>query len=83
MLSGDGKQLKGGDTRHNLPDNPKRFDQYGCVQGKEGFSSGRFYCEVQVKEKTGWSVGVARESVNQKGIYFLLLIYFFTYLLFT
>ncbi|XP_076849625.1 E3 ubiquitin-protein ligase TRIM39-like [Brachyhypopomus gauderio] len=67
ILSDDGKQVTHGDTKQNLPDNPKRFDKFAIVLGKEGFSSGRFYYEVQVKGKSEWDVGVARESVNRKG----------------
>ncbi|KAL7880494.1 hypothetical protein SRHO_G00027480 [Serrasalmus rhombeus] len=67
ILSDDGKQVTHGDTRQNLPHNPKRFDYCPCVLGKEGFSSGRFYYEVQVSEKTKWDVGVARESIKKKG----------------
>ncbi|XP_030635428.1 zinc finger protein RFP-like [Chanos chanos] len=66
-LSDNGKQVTHGDTKQNLPDNPKRFDSCVCVLGKEGFSSGRFYYEVQVSGKTKWDLGVARESVNRKG----------------
>ncbi|RXN12765.1 butyrophilin 3 [Labeo rohita] len=36
--------------------------------GKDGFSSGCFYFEVQVKEQTQWYLGVTRESVNKKGL---------------
>ncbi|KAI7814303.1 putative E3 ubiquitin-protein ligase TRIM39 [Triplophysa rosa] len=68
ILSEDGKQVKPGDIRHELPDNPERFDKCVCVLGKEGFSSGRFYFEVQVKEKTEWDLGVVRESFNRKGM---------------
>ncbi|KAJ3582239.1 hypothetical protein NHX12_015712 [Muraenolepis orangiensis] len=32
----------------------------------QSFSSGRFYFEVQVKDKTAWGLGVARESVSRK-----------------
>ncbi|RXN13650.1 butyrophilin subfamily 1 member A1-like isoform X1 [Labeo rohita] len=43
-----------------------RFDEDLGVVGKDGFSSGCFYFEVQVKEQTQWYLGVTRESVNRK-----------------
>ncbi|XP_033971457.1 E3 ubiquitin-protein ligase TRIM21-like [Trematomus bernacchii] len=67
ILSDDGKQVKQGDVRKNLPDNPERFDYCVSVLAKQSFSSGRFYYEVQVKGKTDWDLGVARESINRKG----------------
>ncbi|XP_056603172.1 E3 ubiquitin-protein ligase TRIM39-like [Triplophysa dalaica] len=67
ILSEDGKQLKLGARKLKLPDNPERFNRSVNVLGKEGFSSGRFYFEVQVKGKTYWTLGVARESINRKG----------------
>ncbi|XP_053349222.1 E3 ubiquitin-protein ligase TRIM39-like isoform X1 [Clarias gariepinus] len=68
ILSYDGKQVTCGETEQNLPDNPERFDYCADVLGKEGFSSGRFYYEVQVKGKTKWELGLARESINRKGV---------------
>ncbi|XP_073328062.1 E3 ubiquitin-protein ligase TRIM21-like [Pagrus major] len=67
ILSDDGKQVNCGDVDKNLPDNPERFDTCPNVLAKQSFSSGRFYYEVQVKEKTKWDLGVARESINRKG----------------
>ncbi|XP_070712510.1 E3 ubiquitin-protein ligase TRIM39-like [Pempheris klunzingeri] len=67
ILSDDGKQVNDGDVkRKKLPDNPERFSKYIIVLGEQSFSSGRFYFEVQVKGKTKWSLGVARESINRK-----------------
>ncbi|XP_027128938.1 E3 ubiquitin-protein ligase TRIM21 isoform X6 [Larimichthys crocea] len=66
ILSDDGKQVNCGDVKQNLTDNPKRFDS-SCLLGKQCFSSGRFYYEVQVKGKTDWDLGVARESINRRG----------------
>ncbi|XDV33846.1 hypothetical protein PO909_004112 [Leuciscus waleckii] len=68
ILSDDGKQVRHGDIRQKLPDKPERFDECVNVLGKEGFSSGRFYFEVQVKGKTEWDLGVVRESINRKGV---------------
>ncbi|XP_039664194.1 E3 ubiquitin-protein ligase TRIM39-like [Perca fluviatilis] len=67
ILSDDGKQVNDSDVWKNLPENQERFSYGLCVLGKQSFSSGRFYFEVQVKGKTKWDLGVARESVNRKG----------------
>ncbi|XP_029902053.1 probable E3 ubiquitin-protein ligase TRIML1 [Myripristis murdjan] len=67
ILSDDGKQVNHGDVKKNLPNNPERFSPYVCVLGKQSFSSGRFYYEVQVKGKTDWDLGVARETIDRKG----------------
>ncbi|XP_059905042.1 E3 ubiquitin-protein ligase TRIM39-like [Gadus macrocephalus] len=67
ILSEDGKQVHEGDVRNYLPDNRKRFKQYMHVLTRQSFSSGRFYFEVQVKDRTVWFLGVARESINRVG----------------
>uniref|UniRef100_A0A4W6CN55 B30.2/SPRY domain-containing protein n=1 Tax=Lates calcarifer TaxID=8187 RepID=A0A4W6CN55_LATCA len=67
ILSDDEKQVKHGDVKKNLPDNPGRFSYCVFVLGKQSFSSGRFYFEVQVKGKTKWTLGVARESIKRRG----------------
>uniref|UniRef100_A0A3Q4BTC0 Uncharacterized protein n=1 Tax=Mola mola TaxID=94237 RepID=A0A3Q4BTC0_MOLML len=67
ILSDDGQQVKDGDVKQNLPDNPERFDTCVCVLAEQSFSSGRFYYEVQVKGKTKWDLGVARESISREG----------------
>ncbi|XP_050961364.1 E3 ubiquitin-protein ligase TRIM39-like [Labeo rohita] len=67
ILSDDGKQVSNGDIKQDVPENPNRFDSCSCVLAKQGFISGRFYYEVQVKGKTEWDLGVARESINRSG----------------
>ncbi|XP_074533963.1 E3 ubiquitin-protein ligase TRIM11-like [Halichoeres trimaculatus] len=66
ILSDDGKQVKSGDVKKNLPDNPERFSSGAHVLAKQGFSLGRFYYEVQIKGETGWGLGVVKESMNRK-----------------
>ncbi|XP_033847892.1 E3 ubiquitin-protein ligase TRIM21-like [Periophthalmus magnuspinnatus] len=66
-LSEDLKQVHHTGVWKQLPDSPLRFDKYAIVLGKQSFSSGRFYFEVQVKGKTKWDLGVAQESINRKG----------------
>ncbi|CAL8393413.1 unnamed protein product [Gadus morhua 'NCC'] len=67
ILSEDGKQVHDGGVRKVLPDNPKRFTKYTLVLTRQSFSSGRFYFEVQVKDKTAWWLGVVRESIDRIG----------------
>ncbi|XP_038576624.1 E3 ubiquitin-protein ligase TRIM21-like [Micropterus salmoides] len=67
VLSENKKQVYHGNAALSLPDNSERFYPGVSVLGKESFSSGRFYFEVQVKGKTEWDIGVALESINRKG----------------
>uniref|UniRef100_A0A3Q0S116 B30.2/SPRY domain-containing protein n=1 Tax=Amphilophus citrinellus TaxID=61819 RepID=A0A3Q0S116_AMPCI len=67
ILSADGKRVHDGDVRQNLPNNPEGFHKCVNVLGKQGFTRGKFYFQVQVKGKTAWALGVARESVKRKG----------------
>ncbi|XP_058867815.1 butyrophilin subfamily 2 member A2-like isoform X2 [Acipenser ruthenus] len=66
-LSAEGKRVRLGETRQRLPDNPERFDYRRCVVGREGFTSGRHYWQVQVVGNTLWTLGVSRESAPRKG----------------
>ncbi|XP_078496422.1 butyrophilin subfamily 2 member A2-like [Lissotriton helveticus] len=70
LLSEGGRRVRWTNTWQSPPDTPKRFTHflYPCVLGREGFTSGRHYWEVQLlREGAGWNVGVAAESVNRKG----------------
>ncbi|XP_056437635.1 zinc finger protein RFP-like [Gadus chalcogrammus] len=68
ILSEDGKQVHDGGIEKILPDNLKRFARWGGVLTRQSFSSGRFYFEVQVKDKTLWRLGVVRESIDRKSV---------------
>lgn len=50
-----------------VPDCPERFDKFGSILGINRLSSGKSYWEVEVKNKSGWDLGVARSDVNRKG----------------
>ncbi len=70
IVSDDGKQVRSGNTHIERVDGGKdRFYYYLGVVGKEGFSSGCFYFEVQVEGQTMWDLGVARASVKKGTIY--------------
>lgn len=43
----------------------RRFENQPFVLGQDGFSSGRFYYEVEVSGATEWVLGVARETVSR------------------
>ncbi|XP_039998257.1 zinc finger protein RFP-like [Xiphias gladius] len=67
VISQDGKQVTNEGRKLELPNNPERFEMFPEVLAKEGFTTGKFYFEVQVTGKTSWTVGVVRESIDRKG----------------
>ncbi|XP_027699321.1 E3 ubiquitin-protein ligase TRIM11-like [Vombatus ursinus] len=66
VLSEDGRSVRRGDVRQALPDSQERFDPGPCVLGRESFTSGRHYWEVEVGERVNWALGVCKENVNRK-----------------
>ncbi|XP_066536569.1 tripartite motif-containing protein 16-like isoform X2 [Hoplias malabaricus] len=60
ILSEDGKQVAygdDGDEKQTLSENPKRFTYYAMILGQEGFSSGKFFYEVQCRpEEDGFLI---------------------------
>ncbi|XP_051743782.1 butyrophilin subfamily 1 member A1-like isoform X8 [Ctenopharyngodon idella] len=70
VVSHGGKQVRDG-KRRKEEDGKDRFDKNLGVLGKDGFSSGSFFFEVQVKNQTVWYLGVARESSNRKNVFSL------------
>ncbi|NXP16093.1 BT1A1 protein, partial [Thinocorus orbignyianus] len=67
VLSDDCKSVARQDKRQDMPDIPQRFNPWRCVLGREGFTSGRYYWEVEAVDGGGWTVGVSREDVTRKG----------------
>ncbi|XP_044527963.1 E3 ubiquitin-protein ligase TRIM11-like [Gracilinanus agilis] len=66
VLSEDRRSVRRGDIRQALPDSQERFDPGPCVLGREGFTSGRHYWEVEVGERVNWALGVCKENANRK-----------------
>ncbi|ELK29775.1 Butyrophilin subfamily 3 member A1 [Myotis davidii] len=66
LISDDQKSLNYTDARQSLPDNPRRFQHHFCVLGRESFTSGRHFWEVEVGNRKQWNLGVCRENVERK-----------------
>ncbi|XP_006882268.1 PREDICTED: uncharacterized protein LOC102874917 [Elephantulus edwardii] len=66
ILSEGNKCVTHGHAWQELPDLPQRFNFLPCVLGQEGFTSGRWYWDVNVENSTDWCLGVARSDVTRK-----------------
>ncbi|KAM6909460.1 pyrin [Xenentodon cancila] len=68
IVSDDGKKVRDSGQKLKVIDDPERFDMFGSILGLNRFNSGRSYWEVEVSNKTGWDLGVARRSANRRGL---------------
>ncbi|XP_061098668.1 E3 ubiquitin-protein ligase TRIM39-like [Conger conger] len=66
VVSENGKEVRYQERMQIVPDNPERFDTAHSVLGKQTFTSGRHYWEVQVEGKTAWYLGVVTVSICRK-----------------
>uniref|UniRef100_A0A8B9P550 B30.2/SPRY domain-containing protein n=1 Tax=Apteryx owenii TaxID=8824 RepID=A0A8B9P550_APTOW len=68
ILSKDCRSVRWGETEQDLPDCYERFDSSFCVLGREGFTVGRHWWEVELEvgADSHWAMGVARESLRRK-----------------
>ncbi|XP_042257490.1 serine/arginine repetitive matrix protein 1-like isoform X4 [Thunnus maccoyii] len=66
LISADGKEVRD-EQETDVADAPERFDLCGSVLGLNKFTSWKSYWEVEVSNKTGWDLGVARGDANRKG----------------
>ncbi len=67
VVSDDLTSVRRSENKQLIPDNPERFDTCPCVLGSEGFNSGTHCWDVEVKESSGWSLGVTTASNQRKG----------------
>ncbi|XP_061475030.1 zinc finger protein RFP-like isoform X2 [Rhineura floridana] len=51
-----------------IPDTPKRLDSRALVLGCDGFTSGRYFWELEVGDGDFWAVGVTRDPSKKKGM---------------
>ncbi|XP_043834076.1 pyrin [Dromiciops gliroides] len=67
IISDDQKSVSLGKKCQKLPNGPQRFDDSVIVLGSPSFVSGKRYWQVYVGDKTMWTLGVCKNSVNRKG----------------
>ncbi|XP_035771697.1 E3 ubiquitin-protein ligase TRIM21-like [Neolamprologus brichardi] len=67
VISDNGKKVRNGGKTAKDPNSPQRFDIFGSVLGLNRLKSGKSYWEVEVSNKTGWDLGVARCDAYRKG----------------
>lgn len=67
VLSDNGKEVKDGGEDKEVDDALQRFDLFGSILGINSLTSGRSYWQVEVSNKSGWDLGVARHDANRKG----------------
>ncbi|KAB1282828.1 Tripartite motif-containing protein 60 [Camelus dromedarius] len=66
IVSEDRKTVHYGSKMKSLSRNPRKFYLCPAVLGSQGYSAGRHYWEVEVKDKPEWIVGVCEDSLPRR-----------------
>ncbi|XP_078020238.1 E3 ubiquitin-protein ligase TRIM68-like [Epinephelus lanceolatus] len=66
IVSDDGKEVRQSPKKHKVLTSPARFTENTFVVATKGFTTGRHYWEVRVKEKSNWVLGVASGTVKRR-----------------
>ncbi|KAM3846319.1 E3 ubiquitin-protein ligase TRIM15-like isoform 3-T3 [Vipera latastei] len=66
--AGDGESQHRLPALHYVPDTPQRLDSRALVLGCDGFTSGRYFWELEVGDGEFWAVGVTRDPSKKKGM---------------
>lgn len=67
LISDDLRELRSSLEINDAPDCAERFDMFGSVLGQNCLTEGRAFWVVEVGNKRGWDIGVAREEAKRKG----------------
>ncbi|XP_066515964.1 E3 ubiquitin-protein ligase TRIM21-like isoform X2 [Hoplias malabaricus] len=67
LVSSNGKAVRDSGRKKDVQDTPERFDLFGSVLGQNRLTGSRAFWVVDVGDKQGWDIGVAREDANRKG----------------
>ncbi|XP_063290573.1 E3 ubiquitin/ISG15 ligase TRIM25-like [Pelobates fuscus] len=65
---GDLKTVFWSEIKQKRPKMPERFLDYPQVLSTRSFSSGRLYWEVETSKSGNWSVGMAYNNIDRKGV---------------
>ncbi|XP_013365220.1 PREDICTED: butyrophilin subfamily 1 member A1-like [Chinchilla lanigera] len=66
FVSDDGKRVEYLSRERAVPESPGRFTSLRAVLGRNSFSSGHHYWEVDVGGNEIWTVGLCSDSVNRE-----------------
>lgn len=67
FISDDMRQVRKSEEKRDVFDCPERFDMFGSILGQNRMTDSRAFWVVEVGNKKGWDIGVAREEANRKG----------------
>lgn len=66
IVSEDRKSMQYRKKKTNLCYNPRRFHLCLAILGSMRFNSGRHYWEVELENKTKWTLGMCQDSLPRK-----------------